>query len=211
MKINTNNIVVPINKIKLNNYNPKKDYMDTKEGEKMYDQIKKSIKINGQIGAILVRELDNGNYEIVNGQHRFLVAQELKAKEIEIKNLGKISRENAIKKAIMTNETRIPVDQLELAELLKDLAKNESLQKLADELPYSFDQIKEKIDLLSFNWVKPDKEEKNDIEKFVVRIFFDNKDQKEKFVNFLNDFKKTHECSEGAALELIVAKLQKGC
>jgi hypothetical protein len=75
--------------------------------------------------------------------------KELGYKEVEIKNLGKMSRQDAIAKALSTEHIKIPLDELEVAQLVKEFVD----QKFdLTELPYSMDEIEAKIELLDFDW-----------------------------------------------------------
>ena len=151
MKIIENNLVVSIEKVIPNNYNPKLDYKESEELKREYEKIKKSLKVHGQVDPILIRENEDGKLEIVNGFHRWTAMKELGFKEIEVKNLGKISRNEAIKIALSTEETRIPLDVIEVAQLIKGL--KEIGEDLKD-LPYTLEEIKDKMELLEFDWKK---------------------------------------------------------
>ena len=148
MKIIENNQVVDIKKVRPNNYNPKKKIEEDEDNRIQYEKVKKSIREHGQIDPVLVREVENG-FEIVNGFHRYMAMKELGYDKIEIKNLGKISRQDAIAKALSTEEIHIPLDQIEVAELVKEYKESEFDLNL---LPYNTEEIQEKIELLDFDW-----------------------------------------------------------
>lgn len=148
MEIIQNNIVVDIELLIPNNYNPKPDYTSTEELQLEFEKIKDSISYHGQIDPIIVREM-NGKYEIINGYHRWLAMKELGFKEIEVKNLGTISREEAIKKTLSFEELKIPLDTIETAKLVKALKESgDSLKGL----PYFDDEINKKLEMLSFDF-----------------------------------------------------------
>ena len=65
-------IEVPIDKL------VKADWNYKTEDDKKQEKLKENIKRNGQIENILIRELDTGYYEVVNGNHRLSVLKELK-------------------------------------------------------------------------------------------------------------------------------------
>lgn len=165
-KIIENNLIVPIIEIKANDYNPKKSIQDDEETRLQYDKVVKSLKVFGQIDPILVRELEpdkkepNIKYEIINGFHRFTAMLELNFSEIEIKNLGKMTRSEAISRALSTEEIRIPLDEIDVAGLLKEL--NDDLNFDLTELPFSEQEIADKIEMLDFDWGKFDSELEED-------------------------------------------------
>jgi ParB family chromosome partitioning protein len=147
--ITQENSIVKIDKILPNAWNPKKFYLEDEDGKKNYERIKKSITKHGQIDPILVREIDNG-YEIVNGFHRYTAAKELGYKELEIKNLGKISDEKAKAIALATEDARVPLDRIMVAEIVKGLIDiNPEFTEL---LPYTEEESQELKQLLEFDW-----------------------------------------------------------
>lgn len=155
-KIVVNNSVVLITEVRANDYNPKKKIVDDEATKVQYEKVKKSLEVFGQIDPILVRELekeeDGVKYEIINGFHRFTAMKELKFTEIEIKNLGIMSRSEAISRALSTEEIHIPLDQIEVAGLLKEL--NNDLDFDLGDLPFTNQEIADKIEMLDFDWDK---------------------------------------------------------
>jgi len=149
VKVAEGYLVVGISLVKPNDYNPKKDYREDHANRVMFEKVKKSLESHKQIDPIIVRELEDGTYEIINGFHRYMAMTELGYKEIEVKNLGKMSRQQAIAKALSTEAPKIPLDELEVAQLVKEFVD----QKFdLTELPYSMDEIEAKIELLDFDW-----------------------------------------------------------
>lgn len=153
MQIIQNNLIVPIEKVKPNEYNPKLDFRANDDNLKEYEKVKKSLQIAGQIQPIIVRELEDGNYEIINGYHRWEAMKELGYIEIEVKNLGKIDWDTAVSRALLTEDTKIPIDVIELAELMKKVVTPEKpAEYWANLLPYNAELIQAKIELLNFNF-----------------------------------------------------------
>jgi len=144
-----NYLSVDIEKIKPNDYNPKKDFKEDETNRRMFDKVKESLQSHKQIDPIIVRELKDGTFEIINGFHRYTAMKELGYKEIEIKNLGNITREDAIAKALSTEYPKIPLDEVEVGNLLK-----ESLEKGYDlsNFPFSMEEIDARVEMLDFNW-----------------------------------------------------------
>lgn len=147
-KIIENNQVVAISKLKPNDYNPKPNYDSTPELQKEFDRIVASVKYHGQGDPIKVRELDDGSYEIMDGFHRFEALKKLGYKKVEIKNFGKLSREEAIKVTLSMEETGIEIDGIAKALLVKELSQlNVSLEGL----PYTLEEIEAQVQLLDMN------------------------------------------------------------
>lgn len=123
----------PIDKITPNGWNPKE------ENTADFQKLKNSIKTNGLMGAIAVRQI-KGGYEIIDGQQRYTAAKQLGYKTIYIYNEGKVNDTQAkaltiwwqqqvpfkpqleaiLVEALVTElpEIELPYDELELAELL---------------------------------------------------------------------------------------------
>lgn len=144
--IHQDNIIVPMKKVVPNNYNPKPDYKANPKLLAEFDKIKKSLREHGQMDPIQVREVDGDKYEIINGYHRFLAMQEEGFKDIEVKNLGKITRGEAIAKTLTFEELKIPLDYIEVAKLLQEP------DVPFDMLPYTQEEVDDKISLLNFDF-----------------------------------------------------------
>lgn len=137
-------IEVPIDKL------VKADWNYKTEDDKKQEKLKENIKRNGQIENILIRELDTGYYEVVNGNHRLSVLKELKFKKVYTYNLGKINQSQAIRIAIETNETKFETDTIELAERIKEISNE--FDDLDLTLPYTEQELENFRTLSDFNW-----------------------------------------------------------
>tara|TARA_R110002051_G_scaffold119328_1_gene192812 strand:- start:1717 stop:2352 length:636 start_codon:yes stop_codon:yes gene_type:complete len=137
-------IEVPIDKL------VKADWNYKTEDDKKQEKLKENIKRNGQIENILIRELDTGYYEVVNGNHRLSVLKELKFEKVYTYNLGKINQSQAIRIAIETNETKFETDTIELAERIKEISS--VFDDLDLTLPYTEQELENFRTLSDFNW-----------------------------------------------------------
>jgi ParB family chromosome partitioning protein len=148
-KIYDKNEVVDITLLKPNEYNPKLDYnsMDTLKAE--FQRIKKSVEEHGQIDPIIVRELETGQFEIIDGYHRWNAMKDLGYDKCEIKNLGKLDLNDAISKTLSLEKTSIVIDPLMESELIKRYIES---QGAVGKLPYTDLEISEKMAMLSFDW-----------------------------------------------------------
>lgn len=139
-------IWVPFAKLQKAEWNYKRD--EEVKQKKLTEQIRK----NGILETSLVRELPDGFYEIVDGNHRYDVYRELNIESVPCFTLGMIGVNAAKRMAIEKNETRFTADPLKLSELFKDISTDFLPADLAITMPYSEDEINGMIELLDFDW-----------------------------------------------------------
>ena len=130
----------------------KADWNYKTEDKDKQEKLKENIKRNGQIENIIIRELDTGFYEVVNGNHRLSVLKDLNIEKAYSYNLGKITQAQAIRIAIETNETKFDTDSIALAERVQKLTKEFDLKDLINTLPYSEIEIDNFSKLTDFDW-----------------------------------------------------------
>ena len=130
----------------------KADWNYKTEDKDKQEKLKENIKRNGQIENIIIRELDTGFYEVVNGNHRLSVLKDLNIEKAYSYNLGKITQAQAIRIAIETNETKFDTDSIALAERVQELTKEFDLKDLINTLPYSEIEIDNFSKLTDFDW-----------------------------------------------------------
>ena len=120
-------------------------------------KIRASLKRNGVFKPIIVREIEEGVYEIIGGQHRWEQAIELGLDKLPVFNLGCIDDKRAKEISLADNARYGTDDTIELAELLKTLDTDE----LKDFLPYGESDINE---IFSSNIALEELELEEDIE-----------------------------------------------
>lgn len=140
-----NTQVVAIDKLKPNSWNP------NKQSDFIYAKEKNSIQTFGFVDPVTVRE-NGGDYEIIDGFHRWKAASDLGLKTISINNLGKISDANAKKLTIILNELRGEYDPLKLAEVVKALSADVGIDELYKDLPFQDAEIDNLIKVTEFDW-----------------------------------------------------------
>lgn len=96
------------------------------------EKLKANIKRNGQLETLIVRELEDGNYEVVNGNHRLEVFKLLNFQDVKVCNLGKISLKKAQRIALETNETKFSSDETKLKNLLTSMTEGEDAFDIDD-------------------------------------------------------------------------------
>lgn len=187
---------VKIDEVEVNDYNPKAK--ETKE----YQNVVKSLRINGLQQPIMVREL-NGKYVIVDGEQRYTAAKELGFEEIYIYNFGEISDEDA-KATTIWMEVQVPFDQIDLAPIALELHE----QGL--ELPFTDLQLDDFKHIAEFDFdsyvaednlpVKNDNSEKT----YQIKIKL-SKEQLDEINEAIKAMVESENIGEAHALELLVA------
>jgi len=120
--------------------------------DEMLQKLRENIRTNGQIENIIIRELPDGRYEVVNGNHRYDVLVELGLATCHAYNLGVISDNQAKKVSIETNETRFATDNVKLAEIIDQLLGEYSAEELAVTMPFSEEELDHMQKSLTFDW-----------------------------------------------------------
>lgn len=100
----------------------KADWNYKENNKELAEKLANNIKRNGQIENIIVRELDTGFYEVVNGNHRLDVLKKLGFETVYSFNLGVISEAQAKRIAVETNETKFSSNTESLSALVKELS-----------------------------------------------------------------------------------------
>jgi ParB/RepB/Spo0J family partition protein len=157
--------VVDIQTLVPNNFNPKKDFKSDPGNDLCYQKVKQSVEVFGLNRPILVRLIDENKYEIIDGFHRWTACVELGYKKIIINTLGKIDDLTA--KEILLNFERaiIPVDPIKEAELLSQIVKDIPIEEISKVLPYTVEVIKNKLELVKFDWSSIDKKNQDKLER----------------------------------------------
>lgn len=133
----------------------KADWNYKEEDQFLQSQLENNLKRNNQVENIIVRDLKNGFFEVVNGNHRFEAMKAVGFKTAIAYNLGDISQAQARRIAIATNETKFKSDQTKFVGLINELLDEYSLEDLAADMPYTMDQLSNYKDLVNFDWSNP--------------------------------------------------------
>ena len=131
-----------IGKLEPNPWNP----------NRMTPEIRRKLKLDlerhGFVAPIVVRKLQGDRYQIINGEHRWQIAKELKYTSVPCVVLDKLDDRRARILTVNLNELGgDPVPSL-LAKLLHDLEEQTPLSELAAMLPYDEAQIRDTLELL---------------------------------------------------------------
>jgi len=123
-------ITIDAGSIAPSSFNPKRTQFYQKEAQRLGLSIDKY----GQLLPLLVRELANGTYEIVNGHHRFAEMQKKGMTKIECWNLGKVSESKAKAIILSLEDSKIPLNRLKVADLVDGVSNKSLFAYLDDDL-----------------------------------------------------------------------------
>jgi nucleoside-triphosphatase THEP1 len=146
----------------------KADWNYKEEDESFQQILTNSTKKYAQLENLIVRELETGAYEIVNGNHRYESYLACGLKKVMVRNLGKISLAEAKSIAIATNEGRFKSNDAKLYALLKEISEDIPVNEMSKMMPYSEELINDKIGSLDFNFDQFNKIDESVIENNVV-------------------------------------------
>lgn len=130
----------------------KADWNYKEENQILTEKLLTNFKRNGQIESIIVRELDTGFFEVVNGNHRLDVMKMLEYKTAHCYNFGKITQLQASRVAIETNETKFATDPLKLSNLIQEITKEYTLEDIEKTMPYDIKDLENMVDITKLDW-----------------------------------------------------------
>lgn len=137
--------VLPAAKLMTAPWNYKEDDAD------MEAKLRENLKTNGLVMNLIVREMGKGKFEVVNGNHRLKVMNDLGIEEAMCFNLGKVSEEAAIRVAIETNETSFETNTLKLSDLMRRISEKFDLRELISTMPYQEEHIQSMLKVEKFD------------------------------------------------------------
>lgn len=115
-----------------------------------------NIKRNGQIENIIVRQIGENTFEVVNGNHRLDTFINLGMKKVYCYNLGSISEPLAKRIAVETNETKFSNNIIELSEVMSDIIKEFSVDDLLETFPYTENELEDILNVKDFDFTQYD-------------------------------------------------------
>jgi len=146
IEIKDNIFRAPMDSIKPNPWNP------NEQTDFVFEKEKLSIQEHGFLDPITVRELPDGSYQIIDGEHRWKAMKAMSQPEILINNLGNIPEKIARKLTILANELRGRARRDKMSELLQSLSKDFSTEELYQSLPMQTTEIDSLINAAQINW-----------------------------------------------------------
>lgn len=130
-------IRLPIEKIR------KADWNYKTENPELSEKLKANIARNGQVENIIVRELEGGFFEVVNGNHRLDCLLDLGYETVFVFNLGAVSLNEAKRIAVETNETKFKAEPEALGAIIDELLSDFELEELSDTMPFTPAELSE--------------------------------------------------------------------
>jgi len=126
----------------------------------MLEKLCASISKDHSAGVLAVREMESGQFEVIDGNHRFQAVCELGWEKVPCENFGEISLAHAVTVARRRNHQWFEDDPLAFAELYRDVVLPEySVGELEQFMPDSQQELEDLAKLLDFDWGEFDQEE----------------------------------------------------
>jgi ParB-like chromosome segregation protein Spo0J len=138
--------IIPLDKLVEASWNYKED------NDKLIDTLVANLKRNGQVENIIVRLLDTGFYEVVNGNHRLTAFRKIGMEKAVCYDLGSVSLSEAKRLALETNETKFAANRVKMADILSEISSSFSLDDMSETLPFDSEQIQNMIDASKMSW-----------------------------------------------------------
>ncbi len=129
----------------------KADWNYKEQNDFTAQQLQNNLKRIGQVETIQVRLLESGLYEVINGNHRYDELINLQTEYVIAYDHGDIGLQEAIRRAIETNETKFKADELELSKRVVDLLNDKDIDELNLTLPYSEQQLEDFGEMVNFD------------------------------------------------------------
>ena len=120
------------------------------DDQRMEETLVNNLRRNGQVINLLVRELDDGTYEVVNGNHRLRALREINAASALCFDLGKITTPEAKRIAVETNEVVFTANQERLTKVLTEIVDRFGIKDIASTTPYSVIELRDRMEFFDF-------------------------------------------------------------
>ena len=138
--------------------------------DEVREKFRNSIVVDGSIGVLAVREsaeLPEGHFEVIDGNHRLEIIQELGWKTAHVENFGTLTVAHAGHISYRRNHEWFPKDDLKWAELLSEQIMPEfgdDFDALAQIVPDTAQELLETRNMFEFDWTQYEGPGHNDVE-----------------------------------------------
>lgn len=144
IKYRTNEMIVAISLLVPNSWNP------NEETDFMQEKLSNSLERFGQVAEVLVRRLPSGDFEIIDGEHRWRQMAKAGATEILVNVLEDVTDDEAKMLTMVANELHGNRNPVRLAKILRDLEKESDWKEILALMPYN------SIELTNLMEIDPD-------------------------------------------------------
>jgi len=151
MTAKTQIVKIPVESLVPADWNYKKPATD-----EQLEKLVASITHDGSAGVLAVRELGDGMFEVIDGNHRYDAVVKMGWEEVPCENFGEISIAQAVVIARRRNEQWFESDDMAFAALLKNEVLTEfTLAELETFMPESIEDLQALTNMLDFDWQQP--------------------------------------------------------
>lgn len=156
-----------IDQLEPNTWNPNEQDAET------FAKEKNSLKRFGFVAPIIARphSKQKGLWEIIDGEHRWKGATELKMQVVPVFDVGPLSDHEAEQLTIILNELRGKPNEKKLEVSLKRLLGSDTLDRLTEVMPLTKEQYAKAAKLPGFDWDNFAERTRQAAPKWVERIF----------------------------------------
>lgn len=183
-----------IDQIVPNTWNP------NRQSEYIYERELNSLKENGMLQPILVREF-GGHYQIIDGYHRHRAAKDLNYTEVPVINMGVVEDVKAQILTVVMNEVKGKADDKLMGELLLAIEAGIGLEELLKNIPFTEDEFKLLTTTVEVDWDK--------LREETVRSVEDTQEQLKNLDEIIFQIKLKAELHDQLIYQLNRIKLQK--
>ena len=155
--------MVSIDNVEPNPWNP-----NVQEAE-IFRVLAQSLREEGFGEPVLAREMPNGKYQIVNGEHRYRLAIETGMTEIPVA-IVEMTDTQAKLATVRRNRTRGGLDTLKTAAILRDMRKRMTDDDIQFRLGYRPEELTEMMTMLNAPFIPYNAAQKAPSEIFEIEV-----------------------------------------
>lgn len=123
------------------------------QSSEVFGKLVNSMRLYGFTKPLVCRSFTEvPGYEIIDGEHRWRAAQQLSMPNVMIVDLGLVDDVTAKQLSIVLNELGGSPDQVRLAELLRDINTDVSIEDLSKVMPFSDKELKMLTEIVDFSF-----------------------------------------------------------
>jgi len=134
------------------------------EDAEMADKLTENIKRNGILQVSVLYEEEDGRLVVLDGNHRLDSYYRLNIQEVPCVNLGKITLAEAKRISVELNETKFENDVFKLAQTIKDIGEEFSIDDMVKTLGFSKDELESLATIDEVDFEELNEEELNEDE-----------------------------------------------